>query len=367
MRNERVLCREIDTDTRIDGLTFEPRVDMANEPSSLTLEAYPRMEAWYAARVRDRGAGGTPADVLLTGLCGALSAESPRDDQSDAQERGLARRWARALSTFLEVSANPSQDFLKADHFAGSMGFMMLDISSKVAEDSMTRDEPIEPLRGVLSAMANETGLAAFRFMSAWMLFNAGQVKECVEECDRCDQPYAHVLGLQGQALLELGQPADALPVLEMAIELMPHDPVPRFQAAKAALVTEKYGRAWEELRACWNMVPGTPEVAMMMGMVVARDTAGDPARLTEAWNALIPFVEQLAAHDETIACLIDIGTRRSDKDGVTRVIDAMDGATLARSADYLRRVPAHLRAFATLGWGDVTQAYLNVVTTAMI
>ena len=302
-------------------------------------------------------ASASPPEALLAGMCAALGIDQTKSGGA------VGGKWAEALSGFLATSANPHNDFLIADRIGSGLQFQILDVSSKVAEAAVMSDEPTETLQQRFSELADVTSLAALRFISAWMLFNVGQINECIEECDKCDQPFAHIMALQGQALLESGNPTEALPVLETAIKLVPHDPVPRFQAAKAALILEEYSKAWDDLSACWNMAPGTPEIAMLMGMVVARQASCDVGQVDHAWNALSPFMTDLATHDEAVACLIDIAARRSDKAGALEVIRTMDGSVLAQSGEFLKRVPKHLKAFSTLGWSDVAQAYLVAVT----
>src|SRR5262249_45968490 len=129
------------------------------------------------------------------------------------------RAWTEAFHRFLQASGAPLADFVAAEGVVQEGGADFLELLSAFGEAAV-RGGQAEPFYRAVQAGADGTGLVALRFLAAWTALNRGALASCIEECDKVDQPYAAIFTLQGQALVELLRPRDAVHVLQTAVEL---------------------------------------------------------------------------------------------------------------------------------------------------
>jgi hypothetical protein len=75
----------------------------------------------------------------------------------------------------------------------------------------------------------------------------------CYAQALTQDRRCAAAFNNYGNVLREIGEPAGALPFLERAIQLNPHDPVANFNRAVCLLLQGDYSRGWPAYESRWN------------------------------------------------------------------------------------------------------------------
>jgi tetratricopeptide (TPR) repeat protein len=313
-----------------------------------SLEDYPALARWYAER-QGRVTDQRPEQLVL-GTCDALRRE----------RRAGVQAWLASFRAFLANATDPLGEFLVAEATMQRCDVEMMDLIGDLASDAVRSHEGAAFL-AAMQAGADVTGLVVFRFLAAWTALNEGDPETCVEECEKVTDPFASVHTLHGQALLELGRAKDALDALEVATKLGPSELLAWFQKAKALHVLGRHLEAFQALRACLRLAPGSDEVAFYMGLIAVETS--DAGLWRESWTAFRPRLARVGGTAlATLALLrlaILLGKREDAHDVVAEspwTGDITPGETTRMLADVLKRL-------GECGWMDVAHQLLGKVT----
>lgn len=307
----------------------------------------PALAGWFAAQTARPDAGS--ADQLLYGLCEAL--QSPADTR--------VRTWTTTFRVFLNASMNPLQDFLKAEARMNTFEAPLLDLVGEIGETAVKLGDTDEFFLSMQQG-ADVTGLIVFRFLSAWTALNAGKPELCVDECEKVTEPFSSIHTLHGQALLEIGRPADAIDALDIATKLAPSEILAWFQKAKALHVVGRHHEAFSALGECNRLAPQSDEVALYMGMIAVEQT--EAALWGEAYQTLRPRLTRLQDGSVTLT-LMRLAAMIGDKGKASSVIKDSTWSGKLPTGDSMQSLATTLRLLGDRGWMDVAASLMTKVT----
>ncbi len=324
-------------------------------PSAVaSLADHPGLERWHASHRVAPAASLDAAERLLLGTCDTLAAGPTR----------ALRGWADGFQRFLRETEAPLADFLRAETIAQEHDADLLEILSELGETAARGDEA-EPFLKAIRAGAEATGLIALRFLSAWLSLNVGALEDCLDDCDKVDQPFAAVLTLQGQAFNELGRPRDATGVLQSAVKLAPNEILAWFQLAKSHHLCEDAPAAWAALAECQRLAPQNPEVALFMAMV-ALGKGGQAAMHRRAFQELRPHLKLFPGNPDVMFSLLQLCMARAAEVDCAELLPDGDWDALKHDRNLLKHLPQTLRGLNERAWHGVATDLLARLTNPL-
>ena len=320
-------------------------------PDGLNLQDHPGLATWYREHAATPPGIDQPAQLLVWRLCEALCTGPVSS----------VRRLVDGIRVFLTTSVAPLEDFLQAEDVCHKCDTKLLDLIGTLGEAAV-RSEHADGFFQTMQSLADATGLVVLRFLAAWAALNIGRLEQCIAECEKVDEPFAAIFTVQGQALLELGKPREALEVLAIAVKLAPQEVLAWFQTAKAHHIIAECDHAFAALRRCRSLSPQSDEVCLYMGLV-ALDSSASPVYIDEALAALKPLLPRFADHPVIVFTLLKLACRHGDKGQTEQILKGIVWQNDMRGAEGVRLLPPVLRALDTMGWHDVAAALLNGMT----
>lgn len=312
------------------------------------LDAWPALKQWHE---RLRVAPPAPAlsgEHLAWNLCRALACESPAG----------AEVLLNALRRFVADASQPLGALMEAIRIFEEAGSDLMNVLADLATDTLQAGRGGE-LSRLLHTAAEHTGLVGLRFLSAWTALNDGDLRGCVEQCEKVDGAYASVYTLHGQALLELGEVGEATRILEIATQLGPREILAWFQLAKAYQVVDRTADAWRALEHCQDLAPQSAEIALFMVMVSLNSDATRTMRRA-AFDDLSARLCELSDRCEAVLHLLRLAGRLEDRQAAHELARDLRGEALRRDPRRMTMVAEVLRTYEKLGWMDVSAALLT-------
>ena len=312
------------------------------------------LRAWFHERPKPPVASENYPEFLLWRLCESL-----------CSERALGvRKWVDSLRVLLDRSKDPLGEFLGMETIANDLGCQVLELVGLIAEDAIRTNQG-DLFFNSMQSVADATRLVVFRFFAAWTALNRGRLEQCVEECEKVDEPFAAVFTIHGQALLELGRCNDALEVLDIATKLSPQEPLSWFQFAKALHVAGNLSAAFEALRQCRRILPGSQEIVFYMGIVTLDLPQGEIELVLEAIGYIVREIPNYGENSAVAFTLLRLACRCRDRQKAAEIVDDIARAELSTQSDMIRSLPGVLRDFHNVGWMDLASRLLSSVAPA--
>lgn len=268
------------------------------------------------------------------------------------------KSWINHFRSFLEFSADPLTDFIKAETIVHRCNSQLPDLIGELGEHAVRLDLG-ENFLNVMQKGANATGLPVLRFLSAWTALNSGHLELCIEECERVDQPFGPVYTIQGQALLELGRPKEAAEALRVAVKLAPREVLAWFQLAKACHVLGQCDEAFQALRECRLLAETSDEVALYMGLV-ALDSLDAKEHISEALQVLSTRVARYGDTPIVIFTTLRLAAAKGDRTAAQKTLAATTWPNLLAKPQALQLLAPLLRSLHTAGWMDIAAQVLS-------
>ncbi len=312
------------------------------------LQDYPGLARWYQESLSSPPAASQLADGLLFATCQALSADG----------ESAVRLWVQGFRRFLDQTSEPLADFLGAEQLAQNCDAELVDLIGEFGEAAI-RAGQTTIFFDVMQAGADRTGLLFLRFLAAWTALNAGNLEDCVAECDKVEEPFASIFTLQGQALLELGRPKEAIEALNIAVGLSPSELMAWFQLAKAHHVSGALKAAFNAVTECRRLAPQSEEVALYMAMIANEEGNSRDFSIT-AMQALKPHLPRHSANVSVVFQLLRLAMRLADKDATRSIVAMSDWSKLAVQTEFIRPLSNTLKKLHELGWMDVASELLS-------
>lgn len=317
----------------------------------MPLDDYPALAAWYSQHA-------TRPVTELSGQLVLRTCEALRREPTAA-----ARLWMTSFTDFLGNSAAPLKDFLAAEEIVHRCNVELLDVIGDIGEAAVKAGSGDDFFQ-TMQQGAEVTGLIVFRFLSAWTALNTGRLEDCVDECEKVNEPFSSVHTIHGQALLELGRPAEAIEVLDVATKLSPGELLAWFQKAKALHVTGRGREAIACLKECRRLAPQSDEVAVYQAMI-AVETPAAVDLWAEAWAVLAPHLGRLGSISTVALVTLRLAALLDDKSKAELVLGTTTWNGNAQENDVLQALTSTLRLLGQRGWMDVAATLLGRVTPA--
>jgi tetratricopeptide (TPR) repeat protein len=312
------------------------------------LQDYPGLARWFGQRTNATAPFDRQGDALVYATCEALTRH-----QGD-----VVRVWIAAFNQFLARSDAPLADFIAAETIVQQCDAEFVDLIGELGEEAIRHDYG-DPFFAAMQAGADLTGLVFLRFLAAWTALNKGDLELCVTECDKVDEPFASIYTIQGQALLELLRPKEAVEALGIAVKLCPTEAMAWFQLAKAHVVLKEHREAFAALKECLRLAPQSEEVALFMAMV-ANEAPDAPDLAKEAMSALKPHLPRHAGNGIVVLNLLLLALGYQSKDEAKEIIEQGDWAKVSSQKDSVSSLSQALRGLHALDWMDLASDLLG-------
>lgn len=311
------------------------------------LQDYPGLARWFGQRTETPAPFDRQGDALVYATCEALT-----------RRRGdVVRVWTSAFKQFLARSDAPLADFVAAESIVQQCDAEFVDLIGELGEEAIHHDYA-DAFFEAMQTGADRTGLVFLRFLAAWTALNKGDLETCVSECEKVDEPFASVYTIQGQALLELLRPREAVEALNVAVKLCPSEVLAWFQLAKAHLVLREHRPAFTALKECLRLAPQSEEVALFMAMI-ANEAPSALDLATEAMAALKPHLPRHAGNGVVVLNFLQLALGVKDKDEARQIVAQSDWTKVSTQKDSLSALSVCLKTLHALDWMDLASELL--------
>ncbi|MFK7825506.1 MAG: tetratricopeptide repeat protein [Oligoflexales bacterium] len=257
--------------------------------------------------------------------------------------------WHSALSRLLKESENILIDYQEIERFFDFSGVSLAQIISSWGYDAFAIGKEDEFFLLMQKAAVN-TGLVSFYFLAAWSAFNQNDYDSCLDICDQVQVSYAPILTLKGQALLESGMSAAAIPVLEDATAADEQEVLAWFQLAKAFWLEKKYQGAFDSLQSCLKVVGSNPEISFFMAVVVL-DAPYLFSWHKKAWEEMLAFLPEYKENEEFVEKLLKLVVRSDRLDWMEILAEEIEWKSLKKALCSTQKLGTILRLLGEKKW----------------
>jgi tetratricopeptide (TPR) repeat protein len=321
------------------------------------ISSYPKLAAWFNAHHAKPPSIENLADFHMWGLAKAMRLS------------GILRfrQWSGIITDVVNASSSFLEHTLDTDTLATSLGTSLTDIYAALAEDAIIQGLGSEALSS-LKCLADNTNLAAFRFLAAWAAFNLHKLDECIAECEKVNEPFAPIHTLLGQALLESGQPGEALDALKIAIELNPSDPLPLVQIIKAYLVSGIQIEAMRAVDRCRKLLGTHIEIECLAAMTIMAGQSRTKEFCDRTLNQFASHLTNEPGDVEAFSIAMELATELVDKDWAMRFLGLAEFSSSTNPINLAGKISKLLKKTGELHWHDLSRLIIDktlIVTKA--
>lgn len=314
------------------------------------LAKYPGLAEWYARTAAKIERDGEGPDQFVLSLCESLCQSSTNAPLS----------FADRMDIYFNSSSDALADYLGAEAILNGCGETLLTIVSGLGETAVRAGVAKRFLAAVINA-ADKTGIVGLRFLAAWICLNIGDLKRCVIECEKVDEPIASIYTILGQALLELHQADQAIEALQVAVKLSPGEILAWFQLAKANYAAGNSREAFRSLTECEKISPNNIEIALFQA-IVANESDDETLQLT-AFKTLRPHLKHYSGDAEVVFNLLQLAIKSEDKEKLEGCLDNLDFDRLKADNRFPKLVSPFLRALYERNWMALSAKFLTSMT----
>jgi hypothetical protein len=312
------------------------------------LELYPQLASWYSENKYQPPSPSDHIAHLMWSTCHALSHEDLK----------LLPLFGKALKGFCDKTGTADKDFQQVEKMFSQGGLNFMELTTELAELAIRLSHGTAYFE-LMRQVADKTHLAIFRFIAAWTALNLNDLKLCVEECEKIDEPFACVYTIHGQALLELGYPEQAIEILEVATSLSPKEILTQFQLTKAYHVTDQLEKAWASVKKCQNIEQHNEEVSAMMAIIAL--TKRDNIEWLEAsWNHLSSHMHYDQYNLTMLTIMCDIGFCLKKKERLAPLIEKTNWTLYKNDQAFMQKLSWLLKQLDELKWNDLASILLT-------
>ncbi len=313
------------------------------------LADYPSLEDWFRTMAKKTLSLDHPADKFIMSIDKLLRSES---------EHRLSV-WFQEVNQFIDNSSNIYADLIRIEQVLADHSFDLMGFVSELGELAVINDKG-RAFYSCIGMLADQSGLAAFRFLAAWTALNTGQLQECVAECEKVEQPIACIYTIQGQAMLELGMAEEAVDCLHAATKLSSSETLAFFQLAKAYHALSDYKSAWKALVDCEALTGQNIEVATFFGLIALCEPTED--RLKYCWDRLSPYLSNEGEQSELVFMLMDLSFTAEIPEWFSNIVDRVDWEQTKKNPAFFNKLPWILSKLDGLHWSQENIVFLDKV-----
>ncbi len=276
-----------------------------------------------------------------------------------AKDENFSDPLLQSLRRLQTNSSNLFKDFKIIENECLKANFSIFELLAEMAEMAL-RFELGRPWQEVAQVLADATGFSGLRFLSAWLCLNNNDVEACLSECDKVDQPYAAILGLQGQALLESGDVKSAIATLEGGLNLAPGDAVLGFQLAKALHLNHQNLEAWEVLERFRQAARGNPEILIFQAMIALSSSCAE--HIDKAFERLLPEFDHQRSNPSFMELMASLCFALKDRRKFEFILEGAGWTELLSNQKQGFNFSWYLKSLDSLEWRDLSKVFLDKV-----
>jgi tetratricopeptide (TPR) repeat protein len=209
-----------------------------------------------------------------------------------------------------------------AEQFLAKFGISFLNLSVEVATAAVLHEKGDE-FQESTKQFANNTGLVAFRFLSAWTLLNTDKLDDCIKECEKVEDDFSPILTLLGQASLEAHLPDKAINALERAVDIDPNEVLAWFQLAKAYSVVDNETESWNCLLQCKRLSQNNIEIAAFLAICAVKKPTAEKCKI--AWDELFRHFSTVNSDPFAVNLLFELAMQQQSSDKLSDLLSSTD------------------------------------------
>jgi tetratricopeptide (TPR) repeat protein len=267
--------------------------------------------------------------------------------------------WTLALEQIIATRPSLLEHILETDALAVTLDTTLVDIYSALAEDAIQNNQGRDAF-DMLVWMADKSGLAAFRFLVAWIAFNLNNLELCINECEKVEEPYAPIHTLLGQALLEAGRVASATEALKVAIALAPSDPLPIVQLIKAYLITGRQQECFAAINRCRKIVGNNLEIECLASMAILAGRHRPKEFCIETLRNIANYLSENPHDSQAFAIGMELAAELNLRDWAQHYAEAWNCDQSSRPQDMAKQLAKILKRNHELNWHEVSRVVLD-------
>jgi len=145
------------------------------------------------------------------------------------------------------------------------------------------------------------------------------------------DKPRSATLASQAAALIERGNPAGAIKILDAAKDQIQHDPQAQLQLGHALAATRVNARALDAYMRALDLSPGLEADAALRSNLIAMTKDDDPKAIARAFELLLVRTRAPTIQDQLLAAAVDADMQRR-----TAVLPLIEKLGLGEGVDWL-------------------------------
>lgn len=267
--------------------------------------------------------------------------------------------WTASVEEIIHAKSSLLQHILDTDALAVTLGTSVVDLYGILTEQALRNNHSKKAIE-TLAKLADQTGLAAFRFLVAWVAFNINDLERCINECERVNEPYAPIHTLLGQALLESGKVQLAIEALRVATEIAPRDPLPLVQLIKAFIITTRQQECFAAINRCRKIVGNNLEIECLASMAIV---VGHYRPQDFCLHTLGNIAAQLEEdpHDfQAFAIGMELAAELGLRDWAQRYAEAWDSSRISTPEQIAKELAKMLKRHQDRSWHDVSRIILD-------
>ena len=320
-----------------------------NENLNSLLPEFPKLLAWYTQQQSK-----PPTIDNLPEFHLWVVAKSLR-----APEAIRCRVWSEAIAEIVLSCTSILESVVETDRLSNDLGVSLCDIYSKLAESAIRIGEGPKAFKA-LQTLADQTELAAFRFLSAWTALNINQLATCISECEKVNDPFAPIHTLLGQAYLESGLAGDAIDSLKVAIQLSPSDPLPLVQLVKAYMVTGIQVEAGRTIDKCRKLLGANIEIECLAAMSIMSGPSRTDDFCARTLTGLENFLILQPWDFEAFALAFELAAELNSKQWAEKYAKLVDLSEIEHPLDLAKQVASILKKTGDRQWHDISRLIID-------
>lgn len=320
--------------------------------SNNLLQDYPKLEQWYES-IKDRPPkNDDPIRHFIYQTCHCMTLPTAE----------MTKRWLGLLDELRNHSSDFPSTVANIESSFASAAISFFEIVTEFAEHAVS-DGLGREFASAMQLCADVCDTATFRFLSAWCFLNTSDYSACINECEKVAHPYAPVYTIHGQALLESGNVAEAIQLLEIAVKISPQEILAHFQLAKAYHILEAFPQAWRNVEICQRLAPQALEVATMAALCCLTLSGSNDVHLRQTHTYIRRCLSIPSVDTESLKYLIEIAFQLEDESLMSETLALFDLSSLLNRSEFIQMLPRILKRLHTYNWCKCSSELLTKLT----
>lgn len=331
-------------------LPLEPNLLTLGQSNFQSLHAsLPKLNDWYLQRAGNPPGLSESEDFHLFALARALYTSQNAPHPS----------WSVTIEQILNSKPSLLQHILDTDALAVTMDTSVVDLYGILAEQAL-RNNQSQQAFNTLAKLADKTGLAAFRFLVAWIAFNVNDLEHCINECEKVNEPFAPIHTLLGQALLESGKVQSAIEALTVAAEIAPRDPLPLVQLVKAYIIIGRQQDCFAAINRCRKIVGNNLEIECLASIAILAGHYRPQDFCLHTLGNIAAKIEENPHDFQAFAIGMELAAELNLKNWAQRYAETWDSSQLANPQQIAKELTKILKRHQERNWHDVSRIVLD-------